>query len=246
MGHTELVVSEVGLGTVKWGRQTGVQYPIPFTLPTDQTLKTLLRTAREIGINLLDTAPAYGISEERIGQLLKNHRKQWIISTKVGEEWIEHASHFNFSKQAIQHSIDRSLKRLQTDYLDIVLVHSNGEDVSLIHHERVFETLALIKKTGKIRAFGMSTKTVQGGLATIAQADIAMVTFNATYQDERPVIQYAHEQKKGIFIKKALNSGQLNPDTLQSIVNEPGITSVVIGTINPTHLLAIHTAMQAM
>ena len=92
----------------------------------------------------------------------------------------------------------------------------------------------------------MSTKTVQGGLETIAQADVAMVTFNATYQDERPVIQYAHEQKKGIFIKKALNSGQLNPDTLQSIVTEPGITSVVIGTINPTHLLAIHTAMQAM
>ncbi|OGT55326.1 MAG: aldo/keto reductase [Gammaproteobacteria bacterium RIFCSPHIGHO2_12_FULL_42_10] len=236
IGTTGIIVSQIGLGTVKWGRTTGVKYKTAFTLPEDHALCDLLAIASDCGINLLDTAPAYGVSEERLGKLLKNQRKNWVISTKAGEEWVNDASRFDFSKAGLEASVNRSLRRLHTDYLDIVLVHSNGEDLKLIHEEAVFETLDRLKEAGKIRAFGMSTKTIAGGLATIDQTDLAMVSFNAAYTDERPVLTYANEKNKGIFIKKALSSGHLQAPSLQFALNEPGVTSVIIGTINPTHL----------
>ena len=244
LGQTEIEVSVLGLGTVKFGRVEGVKYPLAFNIPTDEEAANLLALAKDLGINLLDTAPAYGTSEERLGALLKGMRHEWVISTKVGESFVNGESQFDFSQDAITQSVDRSLKRLQTDYLDVVLVHSNGEDVKLINESGVFETLALLKQAGKIRAYGMSTKTVEGGLLTIAKSDVAMVTYHPAYQDEHDVIMKAYQENKGIFIKKALASGHLqqfqSPDpvreSLQFILAEPGVTSVIIGTINPTHL----------
>lgn len=232
-------ISQLGLGTVKFGRNQGVKYPSAFFLPSDYEIMELLECAKELGINLLDTAPAYGNSEERLGAILQGQRKQWVISTKVGEEFHNGESSFDFSKVAIEKSIERSLKRLHTDYLDIVLVHSNGDDLQIIDEERVFDTLRAMKEAGKIRAYGMSSKTVAGGLRTLQEADVAMVTFNSSYLDEVPVIQQAHLQQKGILIKKAFASGHATTsiaDTLQLIFNEPGVSSVVVGTINTKHL----------
>jgi len=237
VGQSDIYVSLLGLGTVKLGRQSGVKYPHPFQLPTDKEVDHLLSVASELGINLLDTAPAYGTSEERLGKALKGQRQQWVITTKVGEEFVDDASHFDFSAPTLCASVERSLKRLRTDYLDMVLVHSDGNDQSLIENDKVFTTLARLKKEGKLRAFGMSSKTIAGGLQAIDSSDVAMVTFNPDYTEERKVIAYAQQQKKGILIKKALASGHLSArDALQFVAQEEGITSIVIGTINVTHL----------
>lgn len=244
LGQTNIVVSEIGLGTVKFGRNQGVNYPTAFQLPSDQELANLLAEAFDLGINLIDTAPAYGTSEERIGKLLGGKRQDWVISTKVGEEFFAETSQFDFSEQAIFRSVERSLLRLHTDYLDILLVHSNGEDVRLIEQEQVFVTLGALKQTGKIRAFGMSSKTIAGGLLTMEYADIGMVAFNLAHQAEREVIQKANDLRKGILIKKALASGHLQTlqskdpvaDSLRFILAEPGVSSVIIGTLNSLHL----------
>lgn len=239
IGRSEIEVSVIGLGTVKFGRNQGVKYPAAFSLPSDIELENLLSIATELGINLLDTAPAYGVSEERLGKLLSSKRYDWILSTKVGEEFIQGVSQYDFSPQAITLSVERSLQRLQTDYLDVVLVHSNGDDQRIIEQDNVFDTLAALKQDGKIRAYGMSTKTVVGGLLTVNLADVAMVTYNATSTDDQPIIRHAHENQKGIFIKKALASGHLQStvaDHLRYVFSEPGVTSVIVGTINPEHL----------
>lgn len=239
VGKTDIDVSVIGLGTVKFGRNQGVKYPHAFELPSDRDIQLLLQEAQALGINLLDTAPAYGSSEERLGALLQGQRHQWVISTKVGETFSNGESQFDFSAPAMQRSIEQSLQRLRTDYLDIVLVHSNGDDQRLIEEEHVFSFLAAMKKEGKIRAYGMSTKTVAGGLLTVALADVVMVAFNPGYTDERDVIRQAHEQQKGVFIKKALSSGHLQGsvrDTMNHIFAEPGVTSVIVGTLNPQHL----------
>lgn len=237
IGETDIKVSRLGLGTVKFGRTEGVKYPTTFSLPTDTDITHLLQSAKECGINLLDTAPAYGSSEERLGKLLQDERHDWIISTKVGETFSDGTSTFDFSPQAILTSVERSLKRLQTDYVDIVLVHSNGDDERIIKEEGVFEALSRLKQAGKIRAFGMSTKTISGGILTLDQADIAMVTYNPSYTNEHTVIQHAHTHSKAIFIKKALGSGHLTAThSLPFVLAEPGVTSVIIGTINAKHL----------
>ncbi len=245
LGQTGITVSAVGLGTVKFGRNQKVHYPTSFQLPSDAEVTQLLALAQDCGINLLDTAPAYGASEERLGKLLAGKRHDWVLSTKVGEEFLEGESHYDFSAAAIQKSIDRSLQRLRTDYLDLVLVHSNGEDLKLIKQDAVFETLAAIKQSGKIRAYGMSTKTIEGGLQAVNASDVVMVTYNPHQFAEQPVLTHAHAQGKGIFIKKALASGHLNKlgnqkDPVQAafhfIFQEPGVTSIILGTLNPGHL----------
>lgn len=210
LGSTGIHVSRVGLGTVKFGRNQGVKYPHPFDLPTEHDMLALLDCAQSLGINLLDTAPAYGESEERLGTLLKNKRHDWIICTKVGEEFVNGKSTYDFSPGSIQHSIERSLKRLNTDVLDIVLVHSNGDDEKIIYEDAVFETLLKLKNTGLIRAFGMSTKTVAGGILAVDHSDVVMVTYNPVQTEEQPVIAHAAQKNKGVLIKKALASGHLH------------------------------------
>lgn len=74
LGDTGLIVSPLGLGTVKLGRDQGVKYPNGFTIPDDAAARALLDQARALGINLIDTAPAYGVSEQRLGPLLRGQR----------------------------------------------------------------------------------------------------------------------------------------------------------------------------
>ncbi len=139
LGKTDIRISRLGLGTVKLGRNQSVKYPESFELPSDVDTRQLLHCARDLGINLLDTAPAYGVSEERLGYLLRGERKEWVICTKAGEEFSrdyesDGSSNFDFEATALRKSVERSLRRLRTDYLDLVLIHSDGNDEYLIHH----------------------------------------------------------------------------------------------------------------
>ena len=216
-------------------------------MPTDQEARNLLARAKELGVNLLDTAPAYGSSEERLGILLSGQRQDWIIATKVGETFVEGASQFDFSKAAVLASIERSLKRLNTDYLDFVLVHSSGDDEAIIQNDAVFETLQLAKAAGKVRFIGFSSKTIAGGLLALKNADVLMVTYNPHYTDEKPVLSAAAWQQKGIFIKKALASGHIHTedavrDALQFVLKEPAVSSIILGTLNAIHLEAAISA----
>lgn len=247
LGSTRIAVSVVGLGTVKFGRNQGVKYPTAFDLPSDTEIVDLLKYVKQLGINFLDTAPAYGQSEERLGQCLKKvgNRSDWVIASKFGENFVNGASSFDFSREAALRSVDESLRRLQTDYLDLMLVHSNGDDVEIINQYKVFDTLAELKKSGKIRSFGMSTKTVAGGLLTVEQSDVVMVTYNPVETGEQAVIAHAHKLGKGVLIKKALASGHINKlsrtgnpveKSIRFILAEPGISSIIIGTLNARHL----------
>lgn len=256
--NTDLRVSPLGLGTVKLGRNQGVKYPDSFRIPDDRETRQLLGVARDLGINLLDTAPAYGNSEARLGKLLKGQRNDWVIATKVGEEFDDGRSRFDFSAAHTRISVERSLRRLNTDYLDIVLVHSDGDDRRIVFQEDVLETLATLKREGWIRAFGMSTKTVDGGLLAAERCDAVMATYNPGYQDEQPVLDYCARHGKAALIKKAFASGHFQSPpargqdpaassmpqdnsasaetNLEFVYAHPGVTSVIVGTINPDHL----------
>ncbi|WP_341303879.1 aldo/keto reductase [Pseudomonas sp. TMP25] len=243
LGSSGLLVSPLGLGTVKLGRDQGVKYPNGFTIPDDAAARELLAQAHDLGINLIDTAPAYGTSETRLGPLLRGQRQQWIIASKVGEEFDNGVSHFDFSAAHTRFSVERSLKRLETDFIDLVLVHSDGNDVAILRDRGVYQTLAELKREGKIRGFGFSGKTVEGGLLALETGDCAMVTYNLNEQGERAVLDYAALHGKGILIKKALASGHacvVGADPVRAsfelIFSHPAASSAIIGTINPHHL----------
>ncbi|MBK5006864.1 MULTISPECIES: aldo/keto reductase [Pseudomonas] len=244
LGSTGLQVSPLGLGTVKLGRDQGVKYPAGFTIPGDEDARLLLAQARQLGINLIDTAPAYGRSEERLGPLLRGQRDEWVIVSKVGEEFEGGLSHFDFSAAHTRRSVERSLQRLETDRIDLVLVHSDGNDLAILEQQAVYQTLAELKREGKILGFGLSGKTVAGGLKALEHGDCAMVTYNLNEQAERPVLDYAAQHGKAILVKKALASGHvcLAPGvdpvraSFELLFAHPGVSSAIVGTINPLHL----------
>lgn len=243
IAETGCQVSALGLGTVKFGRSSLVKYPREFVIPDDRTLSNLLALARDLGINLLDTAPAYGTSEERLGELLRGMRDRWVLCTKVGEEFHDDRSVYDFSPGATERSVERSLRRLRTDYLDIVLVHSDGNDREIITGSGVLDSLQRMKDRGTIRAFGVSTKSIDGGLLALERCDVVMATYNMAHREEEPVLELARATGRGVLVKKALDSGRLavrSPHDLERalrfVYGHPGVTSVILGTIDAGHL----------
>ncbi len=272
LGHTDVEISTFGLGTVKFGRTQSLKYPKPFTLPSDEQLRELLNGARDMGVNFVDTAPSYGYSEERLGDLLRKERKHWVVSTKVGEEFEadkfsdEGKSRFDFSPKHTRMSVERSLRRLRTDYLDLVMIHSDGNDLEILLQSGALQTLQQLKQEGWIRALGISSKTVEGGLLAAEVCDAVMLMYHADYTDEEPVIAKSALQGAAVLLKKVLASGHIchdappvrretqgstepldheqdqEQDPIQSALNfayaHPGVTSAVIGTVNLQHLRA--------
>ena len=243
LGQTGIQVSPLGLGTVKFGRDQQVKYPWSFKIPDDQQVLELLALARDLEINVLDTAPAYGNSEQRLGQLL-SQRQDWVIVSKVGESFINGQSKFDFSAQTTKKTIENTLRHLKTDYLDIVLVHSDGDDQKIIQHEDVIETLQKLKEQGLIRAIGLSTKTTEGGLWSVEHTDLVMATRNISDHTDDPVLDLALKLNKGVVIKKGLQSGHADPkaggmgieQAMKYVFSHPAVACLIAGTINPEHL----------
>ncbi len=243
LGSTGIDVSVLGLGTVKIGRNQQVKYPSGFELPDDKSVIELFELARSLGINFIDTAPAYGSSEQRLGELLPD-RDDWVIMTKVGEIFEEAQSRFDFSFDHTIKSVERSLKRLKRDVLDIVLVHSDGNDMDIINDGAAFDALEVMKNKGLIKAYGMSSKTVEGGCWVVENCDVVMATANLEYDAERPVLELAAKLNKGVIIKKGLQSGHADSasggrgieDAFRHILNLPGVSSMIVGTISQLHL----------
>lgn len=243
LGKTTIKVSALGLGTVKLGRNENIKYPNSFNIPDDKKASDLLSHAHSLGINFIDTAPAYGTAESRLGHLLKGQRDQWILSSKVGEIFENGQSHFDFSTSHAIQSIEQSLQHLQTDYLDLILIHSDGNDKKILNTD-LCSTLQQLKKTGKVRAIGMSSKTIEGSLLAMEVCDVLMLEYNPINTEMQPVINLAAKQSCGVLIKKALASGHIDKlskadpvvHAFDFIYQSPGISSIVLGTINPVHL----------
>jgi aryl-alcohol dehydrogenase-like predicted oxidoreductase len=242
LGRSGLNVSVLGLGTVKFGRNAAVKYPQPFDLPSMDALAALLEQASAAGINLLDTAPAYGSSEQRLGELLAGQRERWILCSKAGETFDDGQSAYDFRPDSIRRSLERSLARLRTDHIDILLLHSDGRDREILQDSGALETLLKAREEGLVRAVGISHKTPEGGALALQCCDVIMATLNLDYREEAGLIAEAGRQGVGVLIKKLFGSGHaaLDPqhlrDSLALGLHSPGVSSLVLGTITPAHL----------
>ncbi|MBX7151878.1 aldo/keto reductase [bacterium] len=240
-GTTGFKVSPLGVGAVKWGRTEGLKHT-HFKLPDDRTIIQLLEMAIEAGINVLDTAAAYGISEMRIGKLLEPFRGHFHIFTKAGEIFENGKSRWDFSDAGIRTSVEKSLIDLKIETLDLLTLHCSPNDVETLKNSPALSCMAELKAEGKARNIGVSSTTVEGGLYALPLVDVIMVAWNPGFTDHQQVIEKAATLKKGILIKKALNSGNMEQHVnsaeygLKSAFGLPGKPLVLVGTINPDHL----------
>jgi len=204
LGGTGLSVSEVGLG----GWQ--LQNPLWGTSRADDARRVVHR-ALDAGCDFFDTAPGYadGRSEELLGEALKSVRSRVTICTKCGHD-ADGTS--NFAPDAIRASLEASLRRLQTDYVDILLLHNPPMELMDGTRAPQYEALEQLKEEGKLRVYGVSLDHGRE-LETVAKTTrcgAVEVLFNVFHQEPLAAFPLAQAAGIGLIVKVPLDSGWLS------------------------------------
>ena len=239
LGRTGLNVSPISFGAFKIGRNENTKYENSYQLPSEDDCEKLLNEILDMGINLIDTAPAYGLSETRIGNCISHRRSQYALSTKVGEQFAQGESQYRFDSEAIHTSVHESLVRLRTDHIDIAFVHSDGQDLKIIEAGETLETLVDLREQGVLRHIGFSGKTAEGHIRAINSGivDVLMIEYNPLETGQRDVIDLAGEHGIGVIVKKGLASGKLPAAEAIPFCLEPqSVSSVVVGSLHAEHI----------
>ncbi len=203
-GSTGKFVSEIGfgawqLGSDMWGG------------PEEADGIRLVQEAVDKGVNFFDSAPGYGagLSEIILGKALKGVRDKVVINTKLG--FPAGNRDYRLNHEFIEKSIDESLERLQTDYLDSILLHNPPFELlngSSPHYE-VFEKL---KAKGKIGAYGASVDTSKDmfELINTTPSGVVEILYNIFFQETADAIKLAGEKNIAVIVKVPLDSGWLS------------------------------------
>lgn len=174
---------------------------------------TIIAHAVNEGITLFDTADLYdkGGNEELLGNALKGRRNDVLISTKVGNRWKEDGSGWDWvpRKEYILHAIDKSLKRLQTDHIDLYLLHGGTLEDPI---DEIIEAFERLTDSGKIRAYGISSIRPNVIREYVSRSNIAAVMTQYSLLDRRPeeaTLKLLSENKIGVLARGTVASGLL-------------------------------------
>ena len=209
LGKTGINVSEVGFGA--WGIGGTANGAIAYG-PVDRSESILaLQYAFDYGITFFDTSDFYGFgeSEEVIGEAFSGLRSKVIIASKVG--MVTDESNQNFEANYIRSTLEQSLVRLQTDYIDLYQLHSPPARV-LSHHDPAITILEKLKRDGKIRAWGISARSpADASTAISVGAEVVQINFNLVDQRARSmgIFEKAEKAECGVIVRTPLSFGFL-------------------------------------
>lgn len=210
LGNTGIQVSEVGFGT--WGLGGDKGGAVAYGPAQDEDSKKALRFAFERGVTFYDTAALYGFghSEKLLGEVFENRRADVVIASKVG--FLDFVGKQDFSPDHLRQSLDESLERLRSSYLDLYQLHS--PPIELLSQDRkILETLLSLHQEKKIRALGISVRSPDEGLlAADFPFQAIQVNFNLTDQRalENGFFQKCIVKKIGVIVRTPLSFGFLS------------------------------------
>lgn len=199
-GRTNLEVSRLSLGTVELGLDYGIGGD---RRPSEQSACELLHFALDCGINLIDTARAYGDAERIIGRALKGRRSEYVLVSKAMPT-PEDPLH-------VKHQVEESLAQLQTDHVDVMMVHCRGEQA--FADEATVDTLERLRQEGKIRFLGASVYGPEGMKAAVESGwcDCVQVGYSALDRRiEAHALPLAIEKDIGVIARSVLLKGALS------------------------------------
>jgi aryl-alcohol dehydrogenase-like predicted oxidoreductase len=213
LGRTGLYVSEIGLGTWAFGNN------VYGGVAEKDGIATIL-AGMDMGINLFDTAPQYGTKEQDgvaeivLGKALKGKRQNVYISSKFGRNPCIKNGASQFYKSRVINSVEESLKRLQTDYIDVLFFHSpfSPEEIN----DDVWEGLEQVKKQGKVRFVGHSVSMFQKtehmalNWAKEQRIEVVQVVLSLMNRESQKLIGELHELDIGVFARECLANGFLS------------------------------------
>jgi aryl-alcohol dehydrogenase-like predicted oxidoreductase len=210
LGKTGLKVSVIGMGTWQFGGEWGKNF-------AQAEATAMLARAKDLGINLIDTAECYGdhLSESLIGTGIKGQRDKWVIATKFGHRFT------GFMKRSderdlpdVREQLDASLRALRTEYIDLYQYHSVRDNE--FDNPSLWDFLQKAKKAGKIRHIGNSISSglnlaVQTERSTEAGVEALQVVYNRLERKpEMECFDEAMRQELGVLARVPLASGYLS------------------------------------
>lgn len=213
LGRTGLKVTEVCLGTMTFGYQCDQQKSF-----------SIMDTAAELGVNFIDTADVYpvpvsletaGRTEEIVGNWLRGKRDDFVLATKCRMQMGPRPNDVGLSRKHVLEAIDHSLRRLQTDYVDLYQVHAPDPETPI---EETLEALDSIVKSGKARYAGCSNfQAWQLGLALwrsdglrITRFDSVQPRYNLLFREiEHELLPLCKDQGVGVIVYNPLAGGFL-------------------------------------
>lgn len=173
----------------------------------------LVNKALDLGVNFFDTADMYqkGQNEETLGKIFRGNRQKVIIATKVGNQWRSGGSGWDWNprKAYILSAVDDSLRRLQTDYIDLYQLHGGTLEDPI--HETI-EAFEILRQQGKIRYYGISSIRPNVVNEYVQRSDISSVMMQYSLLDRRPeesCLALLHEHKIGVLARGSLAKGLL-------------------------------------
>ena len=193
-GATGYRVSRLGFGMAEIGS---------YTLSDVTEAGRILGSALDAGINFLDTAECYGNSEELLGRTVSHRRREFALATKVGHTGPDEVGP-HWTAETARKTIDRSLVRLRTDYVDLLQVHAHG--IEPIEAREVIEVALEAKRAGKTRLVGYSQENepaewaVESGLFDALQSSFNLVDQKARYG----LFEQARARGMGIIAKRPI------------------------------------------
>ncbi len=182
LGATGIRVSEIGFGA--WGIGGNANGAVAYGPTDDDDSRRALRRAFESGINFFDTADFYGFghSETVLGNALRDVRSDVVIATKAG--MLSAVGAQDFSPEHLLRSLEQSLARLGTDYIDLFQLHSPPIDL-LQRDDRCVATLDRLRREGRIREYGISARSPDDALIAVRDLGFRCVQVNFNLLDQR-------------------------------------------------------------
>jgi aryl-alcohol dehydrogenase-like predicted oxidoreductase len=257
LGRTGLEVTTLGYGAMEIRNLPGRE-------SSDEQAERILNAVLDAGINYIDTSVDYGDSEERIGRYISQRRSEFYLASKCGCPVGEAASGSRaphvFTAENVVAGVEQSLRRLQTDYLDLVQFHHSPGRAQL--EEGGLEALQDLQRQGKVRFIGMSG-TMPNLSDNIAMGvfDVFQVPYSALQRDHEALIHEASEAAAGIVIRGGvargdparerggfwdkwqeveiddlLNGMQRTEFLLRFTISNPDLDTTIVGTTKPDHL----------
>ena len=204
LGRTGWNISVIGFGA--WGIGGDA-----WGSTDDQTSLAALNTAIDLGVNFIDTADVYGNghSEQLIAQVRKARSEQLIVATKAGRRLDPHTAS-GYNRQNLTSFVERSLRNLQTEALDLLQLHCPPSEV--YDMPEVFGILDDLMQQGKIRFYGVSVERVDEALKAITYPNVQSIQIIFNMFRHKPAEQFfaaAREHRVGILARVPLASGML-------------------------------------
>ena len=260
LGRTDMDVTVLGYGAMELrGAPRGRDIS---EADADRILNSLL----DMGVNYVDTSIDYGLSEERIGRAISNRRSEYFLASKCGcpldpEETKYGRGEHVFTAERVRDGVLQSLRRLQTDYLDLVQFHASPSPAQLQEHGGL-EALQELQQQGKVRYIGISG-TIPNLRDQIAMGvfDVFQIPYSALQLEHEDLMEEASKAGAGIVIRggaarggpakesgdawstwKSANMDELIGDmdrmefVLRFTYTSPDLDTTIVGTLNPDHL----------